>query len=117
MAWVYRKECPKCHQARMGKPVEKGKVKTRALEYTCPHCKYSEEKVAHEESLMIEATYTCPRCKKQGESSGQYKRKAFQGVPSYIVECEHCAEKIPLTKKLKDVKGKKKKEEAFDDEI
>lgn len=107
LAWVYRKTCPKCKKAKMGKPVVKGKVKTRADIYECPLCKYQEEKVAHEESLILEATYTCPKCKKKGESTGQYKCKAYLGVPSYTVECQHCGEKIPLTKKLKNPKSKK----------
>ena len=109
MAWVYRKECPKCHKAKMGKPVEKGKVKTRAKEYVCPECGFTEEKAEHEESLTIEAQYTCPYCGKEGEGTAQYKRKKFKGVDAYIIICEHCGEKIPITKKLKDIKDKKKK--------
>lgn len=107
LAWVYRKTCPKCKKAKMGKPVVKSKVKTRAEVYECPLCKYQEEKVAHEESLTLEAAYTCPKCKKKGESTGQYKRKPYLGVPSYIIDCQHCGEKIPLTKKLKNPKKKK----------
>jgi transcription elongation factor Elf1 len=105
--WTHRKDCPKCGKAKMGKPVEKGKVKIRATEYVCPECKYSEEKQTHEESLTLEAQYKCPHCGKEGESSTPYKRKAYMGVPSYVVECQHCGEKIALTKKLKDPKSKK----------
>ena len=101
LAWVYRKDCPKCKKAKMGKPVVNGKVKNRADIYECPACKYMEEKIAHEDNLMLEATYTCPKCQKSGESTGQYKRKAYKGVSSYIVTCQHCGEVIPLTKKLK----------------
>ena len=64
-AWVYRKDCPKCKKAKMGKPVEKGKVKTRAKEYVCPQCGYEEDKQEHEESLKLEAAYTCPKCHKK----------------------------------------------------
>lgn len=116
IAWVYRKTCPTCKKAKMGKPVVKGKVKTRAAEYTCQACGYAEEKEQHEESLMLEAMYTCPACGKEGEGSGQYKRKNYLGVPSYLVECQHCGEKIPVTKKLKEIKKKKKKEEEMADE-
>ncbi len=116
MAWVYRKDCPKCKKAKMGKPVVKGKVKTRADYYECPQCKYTEQKVEHEESLTLEAQYTCPKCGKEGESTGQYKRKAFQGVQSYLVDCQHCGEKIPVTKKLKEIKKKKGKDEVEADE-
>ncbi len=103
VAWVYRKECPKCRKARMGKPVEKGKVRTRAGEYVCPACGYAESKLVHETSLRLEAQYTCPKCGKKGESAGEYQRQNYQGVSSYIVICEHCGEKIALTKKLKGV--------------
>lgn len=115
MAWVHKKQCPKCHKAKMGKPVEGGKVKIRAKEYTCPECGFTEEKQVHEESLNLEAAYTCPHCGKEGESTAQYKRKTFEGVPAYIIACQHCGGKIGLTKKMKA--GKKgKSEEAADDE-
>ena len=108
LAWVYKKECPQCHKAQMGKPVEKGKVKIRAKEYICPSCGYTQEQQAYEESLNLEAQYTCPSCHKKGESTAPYKRKVFQGIPSYVVECQHCGTKMPLTKKLKKAKGKEK---------
>lgn len=107
LAWAYKKECPKCKHARMGKPVVKGKIKTRATEYVCPECGYTEEKEEHEATLELQSQYTCPHCGKEGESAGDYKRKNYQGVPSYIVICEHCGEKIALTKKLKVPKKKK----------
>ncbi len=110
LAWVYRKECPKCKKAKMGKPKDPktGKPKTRSKEYVCPECNYSEEKTEHEESLQLEAQYTCPECKKDGESTAPYKRKTFKGVKAYVIECQHCGAKIPITKKLKDIKKKKK---------
>ena len=90
----------------MGKPVEKGKVKLRSDQYVCPSCSYTEEKVEHEESLTLEAAYTCPKCGKKGESTAPYQRKNYKGVQAYLVECQHCGEKIPLTKKLKKLKIK-----------
>jgi predicted RNA-binding Zn-ribbon protein involved in translation (DUF1610 family) len=90
----------------MGKPVEKGKVKIRAAEYVCPECGYKEEKTEHEESLTLEAKYKCPKCRKEGESTVQYKRKKYMGVPACVVECQHCKEKIPLTQKMKKLKEK-----------
>lgn len=107
MAWVYRKECPQCHKAKMGKPVDAktGKVKSRAIEYLCPECGHSEEKKEHEESLILEAKYTCPHCGKEGEGTTEYKRKSFEGVKAYVVLCEHCGGKIGITKKMKE--GKK----------
>ncbi len=115
LAWVYRKTCPKCRKAKMGKPVVKGKVKSRSDVYVCPACGYEEPKQEYEESLQLESVYTCPKCGKKGESVGQYKRKMFQGVLSYLLECVHCREKIPLTKKLKSLKSKK--EDAGLDDI
>ncbi len=109
LAWVYKKECPECHKAKMGKPVVKGKIKMRAKEYECPECKYSEGKDEHEASCMVECQYTCPECGKKGEGSTAYTRKTYMGVKSFVVECEHCNAKIPLTKKLKEPKKKKKK--------
>ena len=109
LAWVYRKECPQCHKAKMGKPVVKGKIKVRATEYVCPACGFTEQKVEHEESLELQATYTCPECNKEGESTCMYKRKNHLGVLSYVVECEHCGAQLPITKKLKEIKKKKKK--------
>lgn len=105
-AWVYKKLCPKCGKAKMGKPVEKGEVKIRANEYKCPSCGFTEEKKVHEESLTLEAKYICPECGKEGGSTTLYKRKSFMGVPSYVVECCNCKAKIPITKKMKDVKEK-----------
>ncbi len=105
-AWVHKKLCPKCQKAKMGKPVEKGHVKIRAKEYVCPECGFTEEKEAHEESLTLEAKYTCPSCGKDGEGTTIYKRKSFMGVKAYVVECQHCKAKIPVTKKMKKIKKK-----------
>lgn len=106
LAWVYRKDCPKCKKAKMGKPVVKGKVKTRATYYECPDCHYQEPKQEHEESLDLEAQYTCPECGKEGEGTTEYKRKKYKGVLSYLIICQHCQAEIPITKKLKDLKRK-----------
>lgn len=103
----------------MGKPVVKGEVKIKAPEYVCPACGYTEQKQEHEASLQLEVQYTCPECGKEGESTGEYKRKNYRGVPSYIVLCQHCNAKIALTKKLKKLRGKKaqeSKEEKVDEE-
>lgn len=107
MAWVLKRECPKCHKSTMGKPVEKGKVKIRAKEYVCPGCGYIEEKIEHEQGCVMNVQYTCPFCKKSGEATTEYKKKTFEGVPAYIFECASCKKKIGITKKMKE--GKKKK--------
>ena len=107
-AWAYKKECPSCKKAVMGKPVDPKtkKPKIRSTEYVCPACGYTEEKKEHEDTLTLQAIYTCPHCKKDGESEAPYKRKSFLGVQSFIVECCHCGGKIPLTKKMKTPKKK-----------
>lgn len=117
-AWTYRKNCPNCGKAKMGKPLDPKtkRPKIRSNEYECPACNFTEEKKLHEESLTLEAMYKCPHCGKEGESSAPYKRKAYMGVPSYIVECRHCGQKIALTKKLKEPKKKKGAEDIPDDE-
>lgn len=111
IAWVYRQACPKCKEGRLGKPIVKGKVQSKAKEYVCHSCGYREDEATHEAGVKLEASYTCPQCNKKGESTGEYKRKKFKGIPSYIVVCQHCGEKMPLTKKLKGV-GKKEGPEA-----
>ena len=108
-AWTYKKECPKCHKAKMGKPVVKGKVKIRAKEYVCTECGFTEEKVEHEDTLTVEIKYKCPHCQKEGETTTPFKRKSFQGVKAYIFTCNDCGEKIAITKKMASPKKKKKK--------
>jgi len=108
-AWAHKKKCPKCGKVKMGKPLDEktGKVKMRAKEYVCPNCGYSEEKKKHEESLTLEAVYICPKCRKHGEATTEFKRKTFMGVPSFVITCQHCGEKIAITKKMKNLKKKK----------
>ena len=105
VAWVLRKECPKC-KTPMGKPVDPktGKAKIRAKEYTCPKCGYTEEKKEHEATLELKIIYTCPHCGKSGEATTPCVRKTFQGVPSYVFTCEHCKQKIGISKKMKKKK-------------
>jgi predicted RNA-binding Zn-ribbon protein involved in translation (DUF1610 family) len=106
MAWVFRKECPQCHKSLMAKPRDKkGKVMIRAKEYVCSKCGFSEDKKTHEETLTLNIKYGCPYCKYEGETTTEYKRKVFEGVPSYVFTCEKCRKKIGITKKLKE--GKK----------
>ncbi len=100
-AWVYKAECTKCHKARMGKPVEKGKVKIRAGEYVCPECGHSEPKDVHEKGLVVEIIYTCPFCGHIGEATTEYRRRNFNGVPSYVFTCDGCGKKIGITRKMK----------------
>jgi len=102
-AWVFRKTCPKCEKALMGKPIEKGKVKTRAKEYVCNECGYKESKEEHESSLTMNIIYKCPYCGFEGETTTEYKRKTFKGVPAYVFTCQKCGKKIAITKKLKDI--------------
>ncbi len=102
-AWVYKEDCPECGKAKMGKPVEKGKVKIRAKYYICPECGHTVDKPEYEETLTANIIYTCPHCKHKGEVQIPYKRKKFQKVDSLVFQCENCNEKIPITKKMKKV--------------
>ena len=106
-AWVYKKLCPKCEKVKMGKPVEKGKVKIRAKEYVCPECGHVEEKKEHEESLKLELKYTCPECEHEGDDEAPYIWKTFKGVKSILFICGNCNKDIGITKKMKEPKKKK----------
>ncbi len=100
--WVYRKDCPKCKKAKMGKPEnDTGGVKIRATEYICPACKYSVEKTEYEESLDACAIYTCPTCKYEGECTVPFKRKSVKGVHMLRLQCTKCKGNIDVTKKMK----------------
>lgn len=107
VAWAYRKSCPKCNKALMGKPVDaKGKVKIRAKEYQCPACGYTVEQKAYEESLTCSCIYTCPSCGHKGEAEVPFKRKKIEGVETIRFQCAKCQSPIDITKKMKE-KGKK----------
>jgi DNA-directed RNA polymerase subunit M/transcription elongation factor TFIIS len=107
IAWVFKKQCPKCKKGLMEKPRDPktGKAKIRSTEYVCNNCGYSEEKKAHEESLTVNVQYKCPHCGNEGETTTAYKRKAFEGIPSFVFECQKCHKKIAITKKMKEKKG------------
>ncbi|MBT3262009.1 hypothetical protein HN992_01080 [Candidatus Woesearchaeota archaeon] len=112
-AWVFKKECPECKKELMGKPRDPktGRPKIRSKEYLCPACKFTEEKIEHEESLNACIIYTCPSCVHEGEIEIPYKRKSVgivneeTGKKTYAkalqFECEKCEEKINVTKKMK----------------
>lgn len=104
VAWVCKDKCPKCGKGLMGKPIVKGKVKIRSEDYECPECGYTVSKSEYEPTLQVQVKYKCPKCGKSGETTTPYKRKSFQGVQAYVFQCEHCGEKIGLTKKMKDIK-------------
>lgn len=115
MAWVFRKECLKC-KGIMGKPQKKnGKLDKKADHYICYSCGYTESNEQVEISLVINIEYKCPHCGNEGETTAEYKRKSFEGVQSYVFECQKCKKKIGLTKKLKEGKKKKKSEDNVDE--
>lgn len=101
--WVERESCPSCGKALMGKPRDKGKVKIRATYYECPECHHKIEKAEYEATLTASILYTCPKCKFAGEIQIPYKRKKYQGVDSLLFQCQKCNEKIPITKKMKEI--------------
>ncbi|MBI2134519.1 hypothetical protein HYU09_00880 [Candidatus Woesearchaeota archaeon] len=115
IAWVYRKPCPKCKNARLGKPIKKnGKADKKAAVYECPSCKYQEPNEKIESELKVEVEYKCPHCSNEGFATTEYKRKSFEGVPAYVFECEKCSKNIGITKKLKGSKKKASKADADD---
>ena len=109
VAWVLRKKCPKCSNGTMGKPLKKGgKIDKKADHYVCYSCGYSEGEEELENSLMLNIEYKCPNCASEGETTCEYKRKTFDGVPSYVFECQKCKKNIGITKKMKEPKKKGK---------
>jgi predicted RNA-binding Zn-ribbon protein involved in translation (DUF1610 family) len=84
MAWAFRKKCPKCQKGLMRKPNK------RALEYECPACGFTEEKMAHEAGIVVNVEYACPSCGFSGEATTEYKRKPWQGVKAYVFLCGKC---------------------------
>ena len=115
IAWVFRKECPKCGKGIMGKPQKKGgKVDKKAGHYVCYSCGYRESNQDVENNLILNIEYKCQHCGNEGETTSEYKRKTFEGVPSYVFECQKCKKKIGITKKLKEPKKKKGKDSEDD---
>ena len=113
VAWVFRKECPKCKNGIMGKPQKKnGKVDKKAEHYVCYSCGYQESNEQVENNLVLNVEYKCPHCGNEGETTTEYKRKNFEGLPSYVFECQKCHKKIGLTKKLKDTKKKSQENDS-----
>ena len=116
-AWVYRKECQKCKKGRLGKPIKKnGKADKKAAYYECPACKYQESNEQVESSVRLEVQYKCHYCGNDSETTAEYQRKAFEGVPSYVFECGKCHKKIGITKKMKKSKKSKDADDVGDDE-
>ncbi len=104
-AWTFKEDCPECGKALMGKPTDdKGKVKIRAKYYECPECGHTIDKGEYEDSLTCSIMYTCPHCQHKGEAQVPFKRKTFKGVKAIVFKCESCNEKIPITKKMKEIK-------------
>ena len=105
IAWVYRKECPKCKKGRLGKPLKKdAKPDKKADYYECRQCGYKESNEEVETGLQLEVEYRCPYCGNEGQTTTEYERKVFEGVPAFVFVCGKCGKKIGLTKKLKATK-------------
>ena len=92
----------------VGKPMKKnGKIDKKAEICKCNSCGYEEPTEQAESGLVLNVDYKCPHCGNEGQTTTEYKRKTFEGVPSYIFECTKCKKKIGITKKLKEPKKKK----------
>ena len=110
-AWAYRPNCPKCKKPSMGKPLKKnGKVDKKADYFECKVCKHYMSNDEAESLARLEVRYKCPHCGNESETAAEYKRKVFEGVPSFVFERGKCGKKIGITKKLKN--SKKKEEEV-----
>lgn len=102
----------------MVKPQKKGgKVDKKADNYVCNSCGYQESNEDVENNLTINVEYKCHYCGNEGETTSEYKRKTFEGVPSYVFECQKCHKKIGLTKKLKEKKKKGVEEADMDNKM
>lgn len=109
-AWVFRRNCPKCQKGLMGKPKEKGKVKTRAAEYVCSICGYTVPEDEYESTLMIDIKYKCD-CGNSGELELPFQRKKIKRfdeetqksktVEAIRFNCQKCNKEHLITKKLK----------------
>ena len=107
IAWVFRKECPKCKQGIMGKPKKKdGKINKKAEFFECYSCNYRESNEEVENGLTLNIEYKCQHCGNAGETTTEYERKNFLGVKAYVFECQNCKQKIGITQKMKDAKKK-----------
>ncbi len=109
-AWVFKGICPKCKKGLMSKPINEktGRPKTRATIYVCSECGYTVDKEEYEETLMCNIEYTCPECGFHGKTQTPFKRVSFKGVKSIVFRCEKCNVKLPITKKMKEIKKKNK---------
>ena len=117
IAWVFRKECPKCKKGSMGKPLKKNnKVDKKADHYVCYSCGYAESNEQMENSLVLNVEYKCPHCGNEGETTSEYKRKNYLGVKAYVFNCQKCGQKIGITQKLKETKKKDSKDTEDTDE-
>ena len=101
VAWVLRKQCVKCNQGHMIKPLKRGKPDKKAEFYICNKCSYQESNNDVESNLIMNVEYKCPYCDNESQTTAEYKRKSFQGILSYAFECQKCHKVIGLTKKLK----------------
>ncbi len=105
-AWAYRPDCPKCKKPTIGKPIKKnGKVDKKADHFECRVCKYQMPNEEADSLAKLEVQYKCPHCGNEGEAITEYKRKVFEGIPSFVFECGKCNKKVGITKKMKSKKG------------
>ncbi len=102
-AWAFRKQCSKCNAGLMGKPIKKnGKPDKKSPIYTCYSCGHQESNESIESSLVLSIEYTCPFCNQSGETTTEYVRKMYQGIPSFVFTCQNCGKNIGITKKMKE---------------
>ncbi len=105
IAWVLRVQCTQCNKGFIGKPLNKsGKFDKKADHYVCYSCGYEESNEQMENKLVLNIEYKCPFCSFEGETTSEYKRRKFEGIESYVFECQNCHKNIGITKKMKEKK-------------
>lgn len=114
IAWVFREKCQKCNNALMGKPRdERGKIKIRAKEYTCPSCNFTMQEKEYEDTLTCNIKYICPYCGNSDEAQVPFKRKKIMvaneetgkktSLDVIRFQCRKCSKNIDISKKLKGI--------------
>ncbi|MFT4311988.1 MAG: hypothetical protein ACMXYF_02060 [Candidatus Woesearchaeota archaeon] len=104
-AWVYRPEAPS-GKGKLGKPKDPktGKTKVRSTVYVDDDGnEYPKSEI--DPTLLLEIKYRSPFTGEEGETTVPFKRKKYKGVDAFVFE-DAQGNKIPITKKLKEIKKK-----------
>ncbi|MFT4310176.1 MAG: hypothetical protein ACMXYC_00940 [Candidatus Woesearchaeota archaeon] len=103
-AWVYKPASPKGKGVLSLPKTKTGKPDKKATVYVDEAGNEYDRKET-DATLFVEVKYKSPYTQKEGEAKTPYKRKKFKGVDAFVFEDQE-GNKIPITKKLKEVKKK-----------